>query len=189
MARRCEVGARCCQCCQCCRCCRPSWGWSRFAPVAFSAQLLAAPDAEKPRGLQGAMSGCGVEAPERGFCFRPIAEVRFSSVADLCRGPFGMSTLSLGYVSRVAPSAHAQGLRPGRWPGTNSPLDCLCPCSLLRTGLRPVLPLYFAAGATRLPQPATISACDGGVQPCVLQRWAWLGCGAHERLSPDEEQS
>ena len=28
--------------------------------------------------------------------------------------------------------AHARGQSPGRSPGTNSPLDCLCPGSLLR---------------------------------------------------------
>ncbi len=68
--------------------------------------------------------------------FRPIAVVRFSSFADVLLGPFGVLALSLGYVSRVAPSAHAQGLRPVRSPGTNSPLDCLCPGSLPRR--RPV---------------------------------------------------
>jgi hypothetical protein len=45
------------------------------------------------------------------------------------RAPVGASG---GY--RVTGCAHARGSGPGRSPGTNSPLDCLCPGSLPRAG-------------------------------------------------------
>ena len=135
----------------------------RLLPRPVSAGLLTFAVAQEDFPAQMSTE-CLVIKPAN-LRFRPNMLVRFSSIADMRRGPFGISPLSLGCVSRVAPSAH-----------------------VLRTGLRPVLPLYFAAGATRLPQPGTMSARNRGTQPCVLQRRAWLGCGAHERLSPDVEQ-
>ena len=62
---------------------------------------------------------------------RPIAVVRFSSVAEVLLGPFGVRALSLCYVSRVAPSAHVPRRRPAAdgssFTSLRGPPDCRSP--------------------------------------------------------------
>ena len=67
---------------------------------------------------------------------RPFADGRFSSVAEVLLGPFGVLALSLGYVSRVAPSAHVPRRRPAAdgssFTSLRGPPDCRSPAPCLR---------------------------------------------------------
>ena len=89
----------------------------------------------------------------------PISFGSIRPVAVVHLGPFGARRWSLGYVSRAAPSVHVPRRRPAAdgssFTSLRGPPDCR--------------------------SPGTMSARNRGTQPCVPQRRAWLGCGAHER--------
>ncbi len=91
----------------------------------------------------------------------PELAARCRPVAVTGSEPSARLLCPLGWASRVAPSAHVPRPRPAR-----------CLGHLTVRGLL----LDFAAGATRLTQPATVSARNGEEQITVVAKagWGWL---------------